>query len=164
MRSLTIFKRPLMLVLVFLFLIILHQTFSIQKTTVKQTLPSSKPFVNINIFDLNQPLEPDKTYAPIQCRSSAKLYVETVLCVHDLEKDIWVSGSIWRDGVWERWVLTPFLDYVNKYPDWLVLDIGAQVGKIKILYSESLLSMGLNKCCRFQKASSVYFQLKWVGK
>ena len=135
MQSLKFVKRPIILIPLILALALLHLTFNI-RNTIKQEeeqelLPSStRPSsVHINLFDLNQALEPRDIYESIQCRTSAEIFVETVLCVHDLERDVWVSASIWRDGVWERWVLTPFLEYVNKYPDWLVLDIGAQVGK-----------------------------------
>ncbi len=87
---------------------------------------------NINIFDLNKPLEPKEIYEPIKCRNSSKVYVETVLCVHDLQKDVFVSNDIWNKGVWEIWILQPFLQYVNKYPDSLVIDIGGQVGQYSL--------------------------------
>ena len=60
-----------------------------------------------NIFDLSRALEPEGTYAAINCRDSADFYgVRATLCVHDLSRDVHVSGSIWRDGVWERHIMS----------------------------------------------------------
>ena len=56
---------------------------------------------NVKIFDLSKELEPVNIYNGIKCRKSAKFIVETTLCIHPLEKDIWVSSSIWNHGVWE---------------------------------------------------------------
>ena len=57
---------------------------------------------HIKIFDLKSQLEPKGVYEPIKCRKSAKLFVETTLCVHDIENDVWVSGAIWKNGLWKR--------------------------------------------------------------
>ena len=69
-------------------------------TKVEKIKNKGKP--HIEIFDLSSPLEPVYVYEDIKCRSSAKVYVETTLCVHDLKKDVWVSASIWKNGIWER--------------------------------------------------------------
>lgn len=60
---------------------------------------------NVNEFKLSQPLLPANIYDPIQCRKSAVYFVSTTLCVHDINKDVHVSGSIWRDGVWEPHII-----------------------------------------------------------
>lgn len=83
---------------------------------------------NVKIFNLNKPLEPNDTYAPIICRKSAHFQVTTSLCIHDVQKDIHVSGSILRDGVWESSQIQQFTTYLSQHPDWLVLDVGAQIG------------------------------------
>lgn len=101
---------------------------SASKTTDSNTV-SNVPAPNIVLFDLNKALEPASEYDPIQCRKSAVYYVSTTLCVHNLNQDVHVSGSIWREGVWEPHIVRPFTDYLNQHPDWLVLDVGAQIGK-----------------------------------
>ena len=88
----------------------------------------------INIFDLSQKLIPETVYNPIQCRKSAEFIVTTYLCVHKEEKDQYVSGSIIKNGVWESQILGPFTNYLNDNPDWLVLDVGAQIGDSYYLY------------------------------
>ncbi|CAF1047892.1 unnamed protein product, partial [Brachionus calyciflorus] len=97
----------------------------------------------INIFNLSSALEPKSSYEDIKCKKSAEIYVKTTLCVHDLNKDIFVSGAIWRDGAWEGHILKPFLDYLEKNADWLVLDVGAQVGQ----YSLFAAKMGRDVVC-----------------
>jgi len=88
----------------------------------------------IQIFDLTQELIPEELYNSIQCRKSAEFIVTTYLCVHKLEKDQYVSGSIIKNGVWESQILGPFTNYLNDNPDWLVLDVGAQIGDSYYLY------------------------------
>ena len=57
---------------------------------------SEKPFPadstpNVNIFDLKQNLEPAEIYDKIKCKESTLYEITTVLCVHDLNNDIFVS-------------------------------------------------------------------------
>jgi hypothetical protein len=59
-----------------------------------QRLESSLP--RIFLFNLSRPLEPPQLYDSIKCRKSLHIYVKTMLCVHNVDKDIHVSGSIWR--------------------------------------------------------------------
>lgn len=71
---------------------------SIQKENIRND--------HIRIIDLSLPLEPQAVYENISCRLSAPVFIETILCVHDLQKDRWVSESIWKDGVWERPIIS----------------------------------------------------------
>ncbi len=57
-------------------------------------------------FDLEKSLEPANLYDQIKCRKSAKFIAQITLCVHPLEKDIWVSQSIWNNGFWEGNILS----------------------------------------------------------
>ena len=34
-----------------------------------------------------------------------KIIVSTTLCIHDLNNDVYVSNSIWNDGIWEKNIL-----------------------------------------------------------
>jgi hypothetical protein len=63
---------------------------------------------HIKTFDLRSELEPSELYDPIRCRTSEKILVQTILCIHDLKKDVFVSEYIWRDGVWERKIIGKF--------------------------------------------------------
>ena len=60
---------------------------------------------NVNQIKLSLPLLPANIYDPIQCRKSAVYFVSTTLCVHDINKDVYVSASIWKDGLWEPQIL-----------------------------------------------------------
>ncbi|CAF0835153.1 unnamed protein product [Brachionus calyciflorus] len=102
-----------------------------------------KDDVHIHIFNLSLQLEPKYFYDEISCRKSSEIYVSTTLCVHDLNRDENVSAFIWRDGVWERHIIKHFLDYIKKNPDWLVLDVGAQIGQ----YSLFAAKMGRDVVC-----------------
>lgn len=83
----------------------------------------------VKLFDLTSPLEPANVYDPIKCRKSIDIRgVSTTLCVHDLNDDKFVSSNIWQNGVWEPDILLKFTEYIQKNPDWLVLDVGSQIG------------------------------------
>lgn len=64
--------------------------------------PNKKP----DIFNLGKELNPDSIYKSIQCRKSIKMIVSTTLCLHDVNRDIHVSGSILRNGVWESHIIS----------------------------------------------------------
>lgn len=74
--------------------------------TTQTTLAPAK---SVKIFDLHSPLQPEDVYSVITCRKSAEFRVKTTLCVHNLNNDIHVSGSIMRDGVWEPKLLSKFV-------------------------------------------------------
>ena len=76
------------------------------KTEIAKEAASSSFKQNVKIFNLNKPLEPISEYEPIKCRLSEKFFeVATTLCVHDLQNDF-VSSMIWRDGIWERPIIS----------------------------------------------------------
>lgn len=50
----------------------------------------SKISSGVSVFDLNRPTLEQDTYS-IQCRKSKQIYVQTTLCIHDIENDIFVS-------------------------------------------------------------------------
>lgn len=64
----------------------------------------------VKLFDLSGAIVPNTTYDQISCRKSALIIVETTLCVHTIKDDVYVSGSIWRDGVWEENILSEYLE------------------------------------------------------
>ena len=86
----------------------------------------------VTVFNLSNNLEPKNLYDSIKCRESANVFVRTTLCVHDIKRDTYVSESIWRTGVWELNILSAYMEYINNNPDWLVLDIGSQIGQYSL--------------------------------
>jgi hypothetical protein len=80
-------------------------TTSMSSTATTSKTTQEKP--NVNIFDLNAPLVPENIYASINCKNSASFYnISTTLCLHNLENDVYVSGSISANGVWEREIMS----------------------------------------------------------
>lgn len=67
-----------------------------QKPNDANKLSGNEDKSSVLMFDLSKPLEPVETYSGIQCRKSAVFHVSTTLCVHNIQNDIHVSGSIWR--------------------------------------------------------------------
>jgi len=54
------------------------------------------------LFDIRKPLLPLELYEPIKCKQAGKFVVAPIICVHDLDKDIWVSAFIWNNGSFEQ--------------------------------------------------------------
>ena len=55
------------------------------------------------------------------------------ICVHENSIDQHVSGSLRSKGMWEEHIVTPFLHLVKRYPQAVVLDLGAQLGVYGLL-------------------------------
>jgi FkbM family methyltransferase len=91
----------------------------------------------VDSWDLNATLQPADVYADIRCiKSKVILNKSTNLCVHH-NADL-VSREFVRYGIFEKHMVTRFLNYSINNPDWLVFDIGAQLG----LYSLFCASAG----------------------
>jgi hypothetical protein len=57
---------------------------------------------NVNLIDLSQELLPHDLYNHIKCRKTIQfLNIDVTLCVYDVEKDIYMSANIWKEGIWE---------------------------------------------------------------
>ena len=106
----------------------------VNKKKIIDFLNINKNKQKINIFDLSQKLTPESVYNPIKCRKSGVYIVSTHLCVHNVENDMHVSGSIMNNGAWEAHILSPFTKCIRDNPDWLVLDVGAQIGQYSFKY------------------------------
>ena len=67
------------------------------------------------------------TVLSVEC---VKLNIDTTvpICIHDPRIDIYVSGSIFATGAWEKELLKIFMDALNKVKDIVVLDIGCNIG------------------------------------
>lgn len=95
------FKKILIFLILLVILVVINKNnqFSNQKANNK----TDELFVKI--FDLGSKLDPNETYFSIKCRKSMKIIVSTTLCIHDLNNDVYVSNSIWNDGIWEKNIL-----------------------------------------------------------
>lgn len=88
--------------IIFFLLVILMLFFHFEIKNIQLTQSNSS---ELSIFSLNNSLKPECIYENIQCRKSELIAVQTTLCVHNLEKDIFVSKIIWYYGVWEGDIL-----------------------------------------------------------
>lgn len=109
-----------------------NNTFERQIPFVDSYFNNATP--NVYLFNLSKELEPPDVYEEIMCKKSIyyKSY-RTFLCIHDTRRDVHISGSIWKDGIWELHVFMPFMDFVNIRPDSLIIDIGANIGLFRVL-------------------------------
>ena len=82
----------------------------------------------LNIIDLSQPLNPTDVYEPIPCRISAEFIIKPLLCVHNRSNDVLISVEILTNGFFEGYILGPFMNFIYNNPDWLVIDVGANIG------------------------------------
>ncbi len=83
--------------------------------------------INVKKIDLSQKLHPESIYSKIVCRKSAKLKIETILCLHDILFE-GLSKEIWKEGRVEPYILDPFVEILSKNPDLMVINIGANIG------------------------------------
>ena len=54
------------------------------------------------MFDIKKALTPEELYESIKCKQAGKFVVAPIICVHPLEKDVWVSAYIWNNGSFEK--------------------------------------------------------------
>jgi FkbM family methyltransferase len=93
----------------------------------------------IKIVDLNSQPE-DETDSAIRCRKSATIVINTTLCIIRSSNDDQSSDDddddrdqeIIKHGVHDSQLLALFMDYLIKYPDLLVFDIGANIGQFTL--------------------------------
>ncbi len=78
----------------------------------KNTDESTIKEANVKIIDLSKELEPENIYRDIKCRKSAKFIIETTLCIHPVEKCIYLSVSIWNTGVFERHIVCKLINMI----------------------------------------------------
>lgn len=79
-------------------------------------------------INLTKPLHPKNLYSQIICRKSAKILVTTTLCIHEIPSDMHVSGSVWKNGIWEGHIVEKFLNFLSKDKDTLAIDVGSHIG------------------------------------
>jgi hypothetical protein len=113
--------RTLKIILMFLFLLIC--VYYIDRSGISKNEHKHKLFTNessllnhLKIYDLNKPNDGN-----FECVNSTKIVVQTTICVHDIQRDIYVSGAIKNIGVWEYNLMRIFMRMVNSKPNINVL-------------------------------------------
>ncbi len=104
------FKKILILLILLVVLVIINKN---DQLFNQKVINKNDEFVNI--FDLGSKLDPNETYFSIKCRKSMKIIVSTTLCIHDLNNDVYVSNSIWNDGIWEKNILGKIIILIIKF-------------------------------------------------
>ena len=80
--------------------------------------------VSLSLYDLAEP-----NIHAFECIKTAKIFVETTICLHNSDEDAYVSQTIKTKGVWEPKILEFFMNVLINAPDLQVFDIGAHVGQ-----------------------------------
>jgi FkbM family methyltransferase len=92
---------------------------------------------NVDRMNLNERFEPKAAYDQIECIQHTKLILNTstALCIYD--KRDYLTRVFLKYGIFEEVLLVRFLKKTLANRDWLVFDIGAQVG-LYTLYAASV--------------------------
>jgi FkbM family methyltransferase len=98
----------------------------IEKSTDEDEIKKHLKVYNLSQENTNQ----------FDCVKSAEIIVSTTICLHDLTNDVFVSGSIKKEGVWERSLVDLFMKILKANPDFQVLDIGSQLGQFSLFASK----------------------------
>ena len=86
--------------------------------------PVTEPPKVCNIHDTQEPTQ--DRHECVRTKWSPTFYI----CIHPINKDIYVSKSIKVVGIWEKHVLRVFQGLLQKDKEYGVIDIGANLGKI----------------------------------
>lgn len=66
-------------------------------------------------------------------RVQTKTEPSFIMYTHPIKDDIHVSGSLLRDGIWERHFVLQFSKYLDDYPEAIVVDVGSNLGMYSLL-------------------------------
>lgn len=109
-------------------------------TSTLITRPSE--IINSSIIIYDYEINENKvTNHSFQCVKSARVVVQTTICIHSILDDIFVSKSIQMYGAWERDVLSVFMRLLEADQKLQVLDVGANLGQY------SLFAAKLGRTC-----------------
>jgi hypothetical protein len=77
----------------------------------------------------------------IECVRSKRIVVDVIICIHNVERDIYVSQAIKNGGIWEQDMTRLFIRMLISDQRINVIDIGAHVGQY------TLFAAKLNRLC-----------------
>ena len=84
---------------------------------------------NVHIYDLQQPLPQNRSFECVTSGTAPSFQI----CVYDPNVDKFISAALLSDGIWEPYITKIFQKALNKYPDSLVIDVGANIGYYTLL-------------------------------
>ena len=86
----------------------------------------SKKHTFVNVYDKN-----NKVKDRGKCSPLASLPIK--ICIHDVEHDRFVSGTISHGGFWDMQEVHLFRNILHQDPELNVIDIGANIGQFTLL-------------------------------
>ena len=109
----------------------------------------------INVYDLNT-----KITNKFECIKSANVFVKTTICLHDLQRDIFISRNVKIYGSWEKHLLNIFMKILNSNKNIQVFDIGAHIGQYTLFaakFERKVISVEpfYENYIRIQKAAQI---------
>ena len=104
-----------------------------------------------NVFDLSK-----SNNVELEC-IQMKISPPSPICLYPDEKDIYVSANLKKHGMWEQGYILKFQEYLRKYPESGVIDIGTNIGVYSLVAAamdKNVLSVEPNRhnIDRFHKA------------
>ena len=102
------------------------------EVTEDSHLDSLKP-CRVNIVDSSQQLpRSNYTYQSLPCLLT-KTEPSFHICTYPSKRDRFISAALQSDGIWEPYI-TPILQgALNKYPNSILMDVGANIGYYSLL-------------------------------
>jgi FkbM family methyltransferase len=115
------------LVLIIIFIVAIRFLFKSNKSAENPTINELKVGSTksaIDLYDLKQAND-----FQFDCIKTKKVLVQTTICLHDIQHDVFVSKTLKEKGIWEEDLVTSFMRMLSKEDDIHVLDVGAQLGQ-----------------------------------
>ena len=128
LRRYSILKLILIVAIVALFLNVIKRNKRSDKTNNQLILLDKVQHgakLNINLYNMFQNNEFE-----FDCIKTKKIStVQTTICLHDLQNDVFVSKALKNEGIWEEDLVTTFIRMFSTSSEIDVLDVGAQLGQ-----------------------------------
>ncbi|XP_059146802.1 uncharacterized protein LOC131934714 [Physella acuta] len=87
-----------------------------------------KPIVNVVPSFPNESLP-----RPQNCVHLAKAPPGVTICTHDAKEDVWISGAIQGNNLWEDDLTMYMLSVLKEHPNMQLVDLGANVGEYTLM-------------------------------
>ncbi|XP_059147682.1 uncharacterized protein LOC131935306 isoform X2 [Physella acuta] len=87
-----------------------------------------KPIVNVVPSFPNESLP-----RPQNCVHLAKAPPGVTICTHDAKEDVWISGAIQGNRLWEDDLMTYMMKVLREHPNMQLVDLGANVGEYTLM-------------------------------
>ena len=84
---------------------------------------------HVELYDLQVPPPEDHTYNCVLAKTTPQFHI----CVYPSYMDKYISAAILSGGIWEPYITPIVQKALNKYPDTVFIDIGANIGYYTLL-------------------------------